>query len=264
MDFAAIGGLVIALLAIFGGFMLEGGHLAAILQPTAAFIVFGGTIGATAMQFPGAQLKAALGGLKNVFMPKHEDMGELVKQLVGFANKARREGLVSLEADAEKIDDPFFKKALGLAIDGCESGLLRDTMDVEIGRRDEEGEGISKVFEAAGGYSPAVGILGAVLGLIHVMGNLADPSKLGAGIAVAFVATVYGVAIANLFLLPSATKLKIRHTHAMARLELIVVAVTSIVDGENPRVIEQKLMGFLDEHAAAAVGGGEAGMKKAA
>lgn len=263
MDLATVIGMLVGVGAIFGGFLIEGGHLSAIVQPTAALIVGGGTVGAVLLQFPGSVVKSALGGLKTMILPKHEDMAALVTQLVGFANKARREGIVSLEADADKIEDAFFKKAVSLAVDGCESGLLRDTMDVEIGRLDEEGEHVCKVFEAAGGYAPAVGIIGAVLGLIHVMGNLADPSKLGGGIAVAFVATVYGVFLSNLVFLPAASKLKLRHTHAMMRYELIVVAVTSIVNGENPRVVEQKLNGFLDEHSAAQRGGGESEKKAA-
>lgn len=254
MDIASIAGIALAFGAILGGFMLEGGHMKSIMQGTAAIIVVGGTIGAALVQFPLAHVLAAAKGIAVIFKPHHFDLAALSKQLVGFAEKARREGVVALEAEAEKITDPFLRKALSLAVDGSESRVVRDTMELELGHAEEEGEAGAKVFEAAGGYAPTVGILGAVLGLIHVMENLADPSKLGAGIAVAFVATVYGVALANLFLLPMAGKLKVRHREEMVYYELVILGVAAIVDGENPRLIQQKLAGFVGEHGGAAHG----------
>jgi chemotaxis protein MotA len=252
VDFASIIGIVFAVGAILGGFSLEGGHVASILQPTAAIIVFGGTCGAAMLQFPGSQLKKAVLGVRDVFLAPKSDLGELIATLVKFAEKARREGIVALEADAEQVSDPFLAKALGLAVDGSESRVVRESMEVELTAAEERGEGASKVFEAAGGYSPTVGILGAVLGLIHVMENLADPAKLGAGIAVAFVATVYGVGLANLVLLPISGKLRARHREVIVRYELMVAGIAAIVDGENPRLIEQKLSGYHKAEAGKA------------
>ena len=264
MDLATIIGLVMAIGCVFGGFLMEGGHLAAIVQPTAFVIVFGGTVGALFVQFPMGHMKKAAFGLKRVFMPGHHDLPGLSQNLVNYAQKARREGVVALESDAAAATDAFLKKALSLAVDGTESRIIRDAMDIEITVRGEEGEAGAKVFEAGGGYAPTVGILGAVLGLIHVMQNLADPAKLGAGIAVAFVATVYGVAFANLIFLPFGNKLKMRHQEDMLRYELILIGVAAIVDGENPRVIEQKLQGFYSEHGAAAGGSAGGSVKEAA
>ena len=260
MDVATILGLSIALAAIFGGFMLEGGHLDSIMQATAGIIVCGGTLGAVLVQFRLDQVKHGIVAAIGVLKAHKVDLNGVAAELVGFAQSARRDGLVSLESEVEKIDDPFLKKSLELAVDGSDSKTIRDAMEVELQTADEHGEADSKIFEAAGGYAPTVGILGAVLGLIHVMQNLADPSKLGAGIAVAFVATVYGVALANLFALPVAGKLKSRHQASMVRYELIITGVCGIVDGENPRVIERKLQGFSMEHAPPA----EGEMKKAA
>ncbi len=255
MDIATIAGLAVAAFAIFGGFLMEGGHITAILQPTAGLIVLGGTAGAVCVQFSVAQLKRAVRGAAVAFRAPKEELPQLVGELVSFAQKARREGVVSLEAEADKVADPFLKKALGLAVDGSDSKVIRQAMEVELGTREEEGVAGAKVFEAAGGYSPTVGILGAVLGLIHVMQNLTDPGKLGAGIAVAFVATVYGVAFANILFLPLAGKLKARHDHEMTRLEAIITGVSAIVDGENPRIIEEKLRGFYGGSATAETGG---------
>jgi len=262
MDLATILGIIIALGSVLGGFILEGGHLKSVSQLTAGIIVVGGMIGAIFVQFPMAHLKKTVGSIKILFLPGHTDMVGLVRELVDYAQKARREGIVSLETDVDKVADPFLKKAMRLAVDGTESRVVREAMEVELTIAEEEGEAPCKVFEAGGGYAPTVGILGAVLGLIHVMENLAEPDKLGAGIATAFVATVYGVAVANLFMLPMAGKLKTRHKHAMMKYELIITAVTAIIDGENPRLIEQKLYGFCGEEGQVAAEQGN--MKKAA
>lgn len=255
MDIASLLGLVLGFGAVFGGFAFEGGKLEAVMQPTAAIIIFGGTLATLCVQFPGAHLKAALMSMKTVFMPPKNDLAGLITAIAGYAQKARREGVVALEADASGSKEPFLKKALGLAVDGTESRLIREAMEVELQIHHEEGEHGPKVLEAAGGYAPCVGILGAVLGLIHVMENINDPNKLGAGIAVAFVATVYGVFFANIICLPMATKCKIRLSEATVKYELILMGVLGIVDGENPRIIEQKLQGYLGEHGKHAKGG---------
>lgn len=255
MDIATIVGLVLGFGAVFGGFIFEGGKIEAVMQPTAAIIIGGGTIATLCVQYPGEHLKAAAVGIKNVFMPPKQDLPGLITAIAGFAQKARREGVVALEADASGSKEPFLKKALGLAVDGTESRLIREAMEVELQILAEEGEAGAKVLEAGGGFAPTIGILGAVLGLIHVMENINDPNKLGAGIAVAFVATVYGVFLANVICLPMGSKMKFRHSQNMIKYELILMGVLGIVDGENPRIIEQKLQGFMGEHGRHAKGG---------
>jgi len=252
MDLSTIAGLVVAFGAIIGGNALEGGHLGSIMQPTAAIIVFGGTIGAILIQFPGAAVKQAVRDLKQLFKPIVHDAAATVKTVVSLANKARREGLIAIEKDAAQIADPFLRRGLELAVDGTEMKALRNAMELEIGRAEEEGEHSAKVLEAGGGYAPTVGIIGAVLGLIHVMENLSDPSKLGGGIAVAFVATVYGVSIANLVFLPMAGKLKMRHREHIVAMELALEGVCAIAEGENPRLIERKLSVYAHARAEGA------------
>jgi chemotaxis protein MotA len=244
MNLTSIIGLVVAITAVLLGQALEGGHIGSILQPTAALIVFGGTLGAVALQFTKADLVAAARGMSSVFLGKKRDLEATIQRLVQLAGKARREGLISLEKDAQQIEDPFLRKALGLAVDGVEAAALRETMEIELQNREEIAERPAKVYEAAGGYAPTVGILGAVLGLIHVMENLSDPSKLGAGIAVAFVATVYGVGAANLVFLPIAGKLKSQAREEIQQHELCLEGVVAIASGENPQLIEEKLRGF--------------------
>lgn len=248
MDIATILGLIIAVACVFGAFVFEGGHIQAVIQPTAFFIVMGGTVGALFVQYPIGHILSAVKGLKAAIMPRKYDFPLLIKTLTEYAQKARREGVVALESDASGTSDDFLKKALGLAVDGTETRLIREAMEVELTVLSEEGEQGAKVLEAGGGYCPTIGILGAVLGLIHVMENLADPAKLGAGIATAFVATVYGVFFANIVFLPLGSKLKLRHAENMMHYELILLGVLAIADGENPRIIEQKLQGFLGEH----------------
>jgi chemotaxis protein MotA len=259
MDIATLLGFVIAMGAVFGSFVFEGGKLGAILQPTAFIIVMGGTIGALFVQFPMNWIVACLKGIKGTVLIKKHNNLELIKAITGYAQKARREGVVALEGDASGSKDPFMKKALGLAVDGTESRLIRDAMEIELTVLNEEGEMACKVMEAGGGYCPTIGILGAVLGLINVMSNLADPAKLGGGIATAFVATVYGVFFANIVFLPLGTKLKFRHLETMMAYELTLAGVLAIVDGENPRIIEQKLQGYLGEHKPHGPADGKAG-----
>ncbi len=238
--------------AILGGQALEGGHIGSILQPTAALIVFGGTLGAVSLQFPSATLRKTVRSIREVFKPSRYDLGETVRTVVTLANKARREGLVSIEKEAEEIKDPFLKRAVEMAVDGTEAKVLRSALEMELEHHEEEGEGPIKVLESGGGYAPTVGILGAVLGLIHVMENLADPSKLGGGIAVAFVATVYGVGLANLILLPMSGKLKTRHREHTLAMEVTMEGVCAIAEGENPRIIERKLSIYIGERKGGA------------
>ena len=245
MDFASIGGIALALIGILAGMMIEGGSISQITQPTAAMIVIGGTIGAVMLQFPLNIFLAALREVMKIFISNKADEEAILKQLVQFANKARRSGIVSLDQDLPSVDDPFLKQALMLAIDGTEPNEVRKIMQMELDNKTEMEEKIPQVFEAAGGYSPTVGIIGAVLGLIQVMQHLDNISEVGRGIAVAFVATIYGVALANLIFLPIAGKLKIRHREEQMIKEMMLEGVICILEGMNPRMIETKLRTFL-------------------
>ena len=245
MDKSSVGGLVIAVGGILLGLLLEGGKLAQILQPTAAMIVFGGTIGAVMLQFPLSVVLASAKQLGQVFFGGKGDPQQLVAQIVDFAHKARKEGIVSLDRELPNIQEPFLKKSLMLAVDGSEPQELRKVMELELENQAEHEERIPQVFEAAGGFAPTIGIIGAVLGLIQVMQHLDNIEEVGKGIAVAFVATIYGVGSANLFFLPSAGKLKIRNQADHQRRAMMLEGVVSILEGLNPRMVELKLQGFL-------------------
>jgi chemotaxis protein MotA len=257
MDIASIGGIILALAGILVGMMIEGGSIMEIVKPTAAMIVCGGTAGACMLQFPMHIFLAACKDIVKVFLHKGHDGEAIVQQIVGFANTARKSGIVSLDGELKNIGDPFLKQALTLAVDGTESSEVRKIMQLELDNKSEIEEKIPAVFEAAGGYSPTVGIIGAVLGLIQVMKNLSDIDEVGRGIATAFVATIYGVAVANLICLPAAGKLKFRHREEVMIKEMMLEGVLSILEGMNPRMIETKLRTFLfDSKEPAAAGGG--------
>lgn len=244
MDKASLAGLLLAIGAIIGGQILEGGHLGSLLQPTAFLIVIGGTIGAVMLQSP---LATFLDGLRIsiwVIVPPRLDKQRVIKQMARWSSLSRKEGLLSLEAEITSLNDPFARKGLQLLVDGAEPQRLREALEVEIDTYEEHLKAAAKVWESAGGYSPTIGILGAVMGLIHVMENLSDPSKLGAGIAVAFVATIYGVGAANLIFLPMAKKL-LTHIGEMVKVrEMYVDGLVGISNGDNPRIIESRLQGY--------------------
>jgi chemotaxis protein MotA len=247
VDKASWGGVVLGMGGIVGGLLLEGGSISQVLQPTAAMIVFGGTAGAVLLQFPLPVVLSAVRRLAHVFfLPKHNS-GEMVQELVRYANRARREGIVSLDEELENIKEPFLKKSLMLAVDGTEPQELRTMMELELDNQAEYEDKIPQVFESAGGFSPTIGIIGAVLGLIQVMQHLDKIDEVGRGIAVAFVATIYGVGAANLFLLPAAGKLRIRIREEQVLREMTLEGVVSILEGMNPRMLETKLSGFLGE-----------------
>jgi chemotaxis protein MotA len=248
MDITTLGGIIFAVAMILVGQALEGGHVGSILQLTAAMIVFGGTIGAVAVAFPMPDFMRGLKMAKLAFGNKKSDLEELIKKIVELASVARRDGVLALEQQLEKIEDPFLKRAIGFLVDGVDAAVARDSLETQIHHEFEEGNVAAKVFESAGGFAPTVGILGAVLGLIHVMENLSDPSKLGGGIATAFVATVYGVGAANLLFLPIANKLKRKIGLEKERKTLIAEGVLSIQAGLNPRVLEDKLHAYAGGH----------------
>ena len=245
MDIGTIAGLVLAFGFILLGNKLEGGHIDSLVAPTAAMIVIGGTIGACIVQFPMHITIASLKSTITLFLPKKTDCEGLIAQIVDFAKRARREGILALEKEVEGIKDPFFAKALRMAVDGLEPKQMMETMETELGTIEEEMEGPIKFWEACGGYVPTVGILGAVLGLIHVMSNLSDPSKLGSGIATAFVATIYGVGAANLLFLPFSTKIKYNVKEQMKVREIMLKGVLLIQEGVNHTIIEDQLKSYL-------------------
>jgi chemotaxis protein MotA len=246
MDILSIIGVALALVAIIGGQIAEGGHISSLLNLPAAIIVVGGTFGAILLQ---THLSVFLHACKHaiwVFSPPKIAPDEIIQKIVGWSNIARKEGLLGLEEIAEAEPDPFIHKGLRLLVDGGEPESIRKVLEVELESREHHDLQAAKVFEGMGGYAPTIGIIGAVLGLIHVMENLADPSKLGSGIASAFVATVYGVGLANLFFLPFSNKLKGIFNNQSRLYEMIIEGILSIAKGENPRNIETKLQGFLD------------------
>jgi chemotaxis protein MotA len=247
MDKGSIIGALIAVGAILLGLTLEGGQVGQVLQPTAALIVFGGTLGAVMVQFPFEVVITAIGGLATIFfVPKSDPLG-VIREIVAIAYKARKEGIVSLDHDLNKIENPFLRRSLMLAVDGTEPAELRKIMELELEKQGEYEEDTPRVFESAGGFSPTIGIIGAILGLIQVMQHLDDINEVGKGIAVAFVATIYGVGAANLILLPAAGKLKIRVREGQIIREMMLEGVVSILEGMNPRMIETKLSSYLAE-----------------
>ncbi len=244
MDVLSMTGILLAIVAILGGNILEGGHMSSLVQLTAFVIVAGGTLGAVMVQTPIATFVRSMKIAVWVFVPVKLQPEEAAEKIVNWSNIARREGLLGLEAIAEEEPDQFARKGLQLLVDGSEPEVIRSILEVEIDAREHQDIQAARVFDGMGGYSPTIGIIGAVMGLIHVMNNLADPSKLGGGIATAFVATIYGVGFANLLFLPMANKLKSQvHSQTQFR-EMIVEGVISIAEGENPRNIETKLQGY--------------------
>jgi len=243
-DLATLGGLAVALTGLIGGLLLEKGSIMDVSQFTAAMIVFGGTFGAVLVTTPLPIFLSAMKGLKSVFFEKASSTSETIQALVQYATAARKNGIVSLETEAAKIADPFLRKSLNLAVDGTDLQEIRKMMEIDIALSENAAEAEARVWEAAGGYSPTVGIIGAVMGLIQVMKHLEDIKEVGHGIAVAFVATVYGVASANLFFLPAAAKLRARMHDASLLKDMTLEGIIGIVEGLNPTLIRLKLSAY--------------------
>jgi chemotaxis protein MotA len=243
-DLATFGGVALAFAGILGGLLLEGGKIQDVAQVTAAMIVCGGTLGAVMVTTPLDVLLRAFRRLPDVFLARAQDPGSVLEALIEFATRARKQGIVSLENEAAQVPDAFLRKAMNLAVDGTDIEQLRKMMESEIAHEEQAGEAEAKVYEAAGGYAPTIGIIGAVLGLIQVMKHIENTAEVGKGIAVAFVATVYGVGIANLFLLPAANKLKARLQVRLRTREMMLEGVTAIVEGLNPKLIRLKLEAY--------------------
>ena len=262
-DLATVGGLALALAGILGGLLLEGGKVQDVSQVTAAMIVLGGTLGAVMVTTPLPVLMRAAGKLGAVFMDASLAPDAVIEEILTYAGKARKHGVVALEQDAAAVEDPFLRKALNLAVDGTDLQEMRKMMELEIALEEKRGEAEAKVYEAAGGYAPTIGIIGAVLGLIQVMKNLENIEEVGRGIAVAFVATVYGVASANLFFIPAGNKLKARLQKTIELRELMLDGVVGIVEGLNPKLIRVKLEAYANTGAAPAKAGKKAAAKGA-
>lgn len=245
LDVLTLVGILVGFGALLGGHLLEGGSWQSLLNGPAAVIVFGGTIGAAMLQTPFVSLRRALNLLMWILRPPRSAFDDGVKKIVKWAVSARKEGLLGLEAIAETETNNFARKGLQLLVDGSEPESIRRVMEADLYISEQRDQDAIKFFESMGGYSPTIGIIGAVIGLIHVMRNLADPNELGPGIAIAFVATIYGVAFANLLLIPVANKLKMCvHEQSQFR-ELFIEGILAIAEGENPRAIEVKLNGYL-------------------
>lgn len=245
MDILSILGVIVGFGGIIGGNLLEGGHIEALLNLPAIIIVASGAVGAVMLQTPMPTFVRGLKMIVWVFMPPASQIAEGITKIIGWSQVARKEGLLGLEAAAEDEQHPFSKKGLQLVVDGGEPDAIREILEVELHQIEVRDLAAAKIYEGLGGYTPTVGIIGAVLGLIHVMGNLADPSALGPGIAVAFVATIYGVALANLVFLPIGNKLKSVVQSQSRYYEVMIEGLLSIAEGENPRIIELKLAGYL-------------------
>ncbi|TQV86691.1 flagellar motor protein [Aliikangiella coralliicola] len=245
MDRLTFLGLIIAIAAIFGGQLLEGGSVDALLDWAAFVIVVGGSVGAVMVQSHIKTFRKAMRILTWVFKPPMQPVEEGVTKVTAWSNLARREGLLGLEKNIDESIDPFILKGLNMLVDGNEPEAIRKALYVELDVQDKELLNAAKIFESMGGYSPTLGIVGAVLGLIHVMGNLSNPELLGSGIATAFVATIYGVGFANLFFIPIYHKLRAVIAQQSQYREMIVEGIACIAEGENPRVIEGKLSGYI-------------------
>lgn len=245
MDKISLVGIIVGISAIVVGQVLEGGHVSSLLQPTAFLIVIGGTMGATMLQSPWPTFLLSMRMARWVIVPPAVAPKRLIDQIVRWSHVARKEGLLALENQIPALGDPFARRGLQLLVDGAEPDRLREVLEVEIGAYEAQMKAAARVWESAGGYAPTIGILGAVLGLIHVMENLTDPAKLGSGIAVAFVATIYGVGSANLLFLPIAKKLMATIQRLVTMREMFVDGLVGIANGDNPRIIESRLQGYF-------------------
>jgi len=245
MDIATLGGLIIGIGAIIVSFLMEGGHLSAIVQPPAMLIVIGGTLGASIVTTSIKTLTNVPNLLKLAFARKSPNPLMTIEQIVSMSEKARKEGVLGLEKDMYNIGDPFFRKAIRLVIDGTETSVLKNILETEIAYTEDRHKKGILFFQKMGGFSPTLGIIGTVLGLIHTLGSTSDAERMATAIAGAFIATLWGVALANLCYLPLSDKLKLRHEEELANLDLIMEGVVAIQSGDNPRVVRTKLMSFV-------------------
>ncbi|WP_223065915.1 flagellar motor protein [Paenibacillus caui] len=244
MDLITIIGILLGIAAVVGGFLWEGGHVAGLLQLTSALIVFGGTIAAVLVSFSPAKLKTLPQAISFAFTSRRQDTEALIQDIAEMAMTARKNGVLALERKGDAHEEPFLKEGIQLVVDGTDQQLVKQIMELEIDARESRWEGFAKLFEAAGGYAPTMGIIGTVMGLIHVLGSLQEPTNLGPSIALAFTATLYGVASANLIFLPIASKIKSRSEEEIQRMEMIVLGVLSVQNGDHPLLVRKKLESF--------------------
>lgn len=245
MDFATILGLILAWGALIGSVVLQGGSVSTLLNAPAALLVIGGTLGAATMSFRMNQIATLPSALAEAFTERTHDLGDVIERLVELADRGRREGLLVLEPEVRELDDPFLRRGLQLVVDGADPGLLTEMLTTEIAlcvARRRIGESI---FTTLGGFAPTLGIIGTVMGLIHMLANLSDPARLGAMIATAFSATLYGVSSANLIFLPIANKLKARAGEEALVREVMLEGILALQAGDNPRRMEEKLNAYV-------------------
>ena len=259
MDIWTIVGIVVGIGGMLFGNWYEGGHIESLIQMGAFLIVFLGTLGATMASFPIRDCKLAITDMRLAFKPPKLDNESIITTIVEMARVARKDGLLALEKNLTTVDNAFMKRYLQQIIDGLEADLVREGMEAEIDIYEEENTVGAAVLDAAGGYSPTIGIIGAVFGLIHTMQNLDDPSKLGSGIAVAFVATIYGLVIANIMTIPLATRIKRRVAEQVLGFSLIMEGLLALQAGHNPRVIEDKLRIYMGSESEGDREGSEEG-----
>ncbi len=246
MDVLSFVGLSLAMFAVLGGNFIEGGSIGSLVNVSAFIIVIGGTCGAAALQSPLSVLRRSVVVLLWAFFPPRISAGLALEKVLSWSNTARREGLLGLETVSESEADVFTRVGLQMLVDGSEPAVIRDVLETQLQTRLEADLAAAGIFEAMGGYAPTIGILGAVMGLIHVMSHLAEPSKLGSGIATAFVATIYGVGSANLIFLPLAAKIKSQIIRQGQLKQMLTEGLVAIADGENPRNIELRLQSYVD------------------
>ncbi len=258
MDLATIVGLVVAFGALMVSVLLEGGELGAFINIPAGILVFGGTFGATLVSFPLAEMLRLPVVAKNAFFAKEMDRGEIINLMVGFAQKARREGILVLEEDASRVDNSLLKLGIQLAVDGTPQEMVREILEVEVDAMHERHKQGEQIFATMGGFGPTLGIIGTVMGLVHMLGNLSDPKSMGPAIAGAFIATLYGVSSANLVFLPIAGKLKLRDEEEVMFSQMIVEGILAIQSGDSPRTVEAKMRAFLSPKQKESVRAAEA------
>ncbi|MEW4372638.1 flagellar motor protein [Paenibacillus kandeliae] len=245
MDLTTIIGIIAGVAALIGGFLWEGGDAGGLLQGAAALIVFGGTAAAVVISFPASRLKKLPQAIATVLVPARSDNEQLIEDIVNMSMHARRAGVLALEPQAVSHENAFLREGLQQVVDGTDRDVIRQILELEMGKTEQEYEQYAKIFDAAGGYAPTMGIIGTVMGLIQVLSSLSEPTGLGASIAVAFTATLYGVASANLIFLPIASKIRSRSELEIQTMEMLLEGVLSIQNGENPQLVRRKLETFL-------------------
>lgn len=244
MDLTSLIGFLATWILVLAS-MASGGNIGAYIDVPSLMITIGGAVGATVISNPGGRLKAIGGCLKNVFTFQEPDLVGMVQMIVSFAEKARREGLLSLEADVAEVDSEFMRKAIQLVVDGTDPELVRAILDTEIGNFEDRHSANKMVFDNLAEFGPSFGMIGTLIGLIAMLGNLADVSALGPGMAVALITTMYGSMLANMFAIPTSKKLAARSGQEVKSMELMVEGILAIQAGENPRIVEEKLKVYM-------------------